>query len=311
MGVRLLIDADVIAYRAAFASEKTKYLVAEEDCKLLEYDDAKTAKASAELTDAYVWSRKEVADVDQATMIADVMVREMKDRYAAENPSVSLYLSGVGNFRYSIATRASYKGGRSQPPVHLKAVREHLIAMGAVVSAGEEADDLIGIAVTAEPTSVVCSIDKDLMQLPGRHYNFVTKEEVTVTKKAAVLNLYTQVIAGDSTDNIPGCGGMGPVKARKAIAECKNAYECWRTALDIYGAVYGKIGPGFCLETAHLVFVRRTVGGFFTPPMSNGMSNEAEKTEAHSNKAPSRGGRVSKRARAIDSGATDSAGGGV
>lgn len=303
---KLLLDLDVVAYRAAFAAEKTKYCVTNAGVSILGfYDDAKAAKEAGGV-DYTIWSRKDVQPVDQAILIADVMTKDIHDHYKAENPSSVGFLSGIGNYRFGIAARASYKGGRASPPTHLKAVREHLIARGAVVSAGEEADDLIGIAATSSPDSVVCSIDKDLMQLPGRHYNFVTKEEVTVSKKDAVLNFYVQVIAGDSVDNVPGCAGYGPVKARKALAECRNAYECWRTALDVYGSVYGPDGPKFALETAQLVYVRRTVGGFFTPPESNGMSNA--KTETHSNQATGGRRRVPVGARAIDSGATNTSG---
>jgi hypothetical protein len=111
-------------------------------------------------------------------MIVDVMIGDIRARFAESNPTVVVFLSGVGNFRHSIATRASYKGNRagSVPPKHLSAIRSHLVTKwNAVLSAGEEADDLIGIAMTAEPDSVSCSIDKDLLQLPGRHYDFFKK----------------------------------------------------------------------------------------------------------------------------------------
>lgn len=281
MGIKLLIDGDVCAYRAGFASEKTKYLV--EDTSEVTgqtvftvFDDAKAAKArAAEHGMSLVWSRKEVQPVDQAILICDVMIKDIKERYAAENPSVSVFLSGVGNFRNSIATRASYKGNRSGavPPVHLKAIRQHLIDRGAIVSQGEEADDLLGIAATAAPGSVVCSIDKDLLQIPGRHYDFVKKEEVTISPKQAVLNFYAQALSGDATDNVPGLTGIGPVKAKKALEGCNSPAECWDKAVELYYEEFGAtLGRRYAVEAAQLVYVRREVEKDWSPPSTRSLA---------------------------------------
>lgn len=268
----LIVDADVIAYRAGFATDKTKYLV-HNPTGYHEFDNAVDAKKE----EGIIWSRKEAEPEDKALMLVSVMIGDIRDRFAKENLSLRLYLSGVGNFRNSVATRATYKGNRSgtPQPTHMRAIREHLIDKGAIASKGEEADDLIGIAATENPGSVVCSIDKDLLQLPGRHYNFVTREEETVSQKDAVLNFYTQVIAGDRVDNVPGCEGYGPVKARKALEGCKNPYECWRTALDVYGSVYGADGAAFALETAQLVYIRRTVGEMWSAPAATKTQRQA------------------------------------
>lgn len=273
----LIIDGDVLCYRAAWATEKTKYVATQGTvinngpATFIEYfDDAKAAKAWAETRDgAMVWSRKEAEPEENAITIVDVMIRDIKERYATENLDSVLCLSGVGNYRHGIATRANYKGNRAgtPQPVHLRAIREHLISKGAVVSAGEEADDVIGIAATENPGSVVCSIDKDLMQLPGRHYNFVTKEEVTVSKKQAVLNFYAQVLSGDPVDNVPGLTSYGPVKAKKALADCRSPVECWYKALELYTAEFGpEDGPRYARECASLVYVRRKPGEVWAPP---------------------------------------------
>jgi 5'-3' exonuclease, N-terminal resolvase-like domain len=263
----LLIDGDVLVYRAGFATDKTKYLIAAEDCKLEYYDDAKTAKEHSH--GLPIWSRKEAEPEDKALMLVDIMIKDIKDHYGQENPTVSVYLSGVGNYRHGIATRATYKGNRSgsPQPCHMRAIRKHLIDRGAVVSAGEEADDLIGIAATADKSAIVVSIDKDLMQLPGRHYDFVKKEEVTVSAKEAVLNFYQQVLSGDSTDNVPGLSGVGPVRARKALADCRSPTDCWRVALNLYTAEFGDVyGPAYAVEAARLVYVRREVNETWEPP---------------------------------------------
>lgn len=312
---KLLIDGDVIAYRAGFAAEKSKYVVQKADGvgftpeSWTHFDDAKAAKDFGDDPTLFrMWSRKEVQPVEQAILIADVMIKDIRERYAAENPSVVVFLSGVGNFRNSIATRASYKGNRSGavPPVHLKAIRQHLIDRGAIVSQGEEADDLLGIAMTDNPDAVCCSIDKDLKSIPGRHYNFVTKEEVNVTPKAACINFYSQVLSGDSVDNVPGLTGVGPVKAQKALASCNNPAECWLAALQLYTNEFGpNKGPQYALEAARLVYVRRKVGEVWSPPSTRSLANETKKTETQRNAEESSQGGISQRTGEVDSGRSD------
>lgn len=270
--MRLLIDADVLAYRAGFATDKTKYLAEDgQGMKLGTYDDAKSAKEAAFSVGGIVWSRRESEPEDKALMLVDIMLGDIRAHYDSEKPSLHCYLSGVGNYRHSIATRATYKGNRSGqlPPTHLKAIRSHLVAKwGAELSQGEEADDRLGIEATKHfGPSIICSIDKDLLQIPGRHYDFVKKEETTIGAKEAVINFYSQVISGDSTDNVIGATGYGPIKARKALEGCRNPFDCWQAALAIYIKEWGDIaGPLHALECARLVYVRRKEGEIWNAP---------------------------------------------
>lgn len=269
--MKLLVDLDVIAYRAGFAAEKSLYLVCspvDSGSENMQYfDDAKSANEHKG-TGVTIWSRKDVQPVEQAILIADVMVKDIKERYGSENPSIVGFLTGVGNYRNSIATRASYKGNRagSVPPVHLKAIRSHLIERGAIVSQGEEADDLIARAAAENPGSVVCSVDKDLRSIPGRFYDFVKKEEQTISPKEASLNFYSQVLTGDSADNIPGLSGVGPVKARKALEGAKGPFDCWKRIVELYQKEFGAKGLEYALECARLVKLGMPKGVLWCPP---------------------------------------------
>lgn len=277
---RLLIDADILAFRAGFAAEKTLWLSLNPvGCVPHFFGDAKAAKEHAFSNDSIVWSRKELQSEETALMIVDSLIGDIRDHYRSESPTVHCYLSGVGNYRHSIATRANYKGNRSgqQPPAHLKAIRSHLVTKwGAELSVGEEADDAIGRASTQYAgSSVICSIDKDLKQLPGRHYDFVKKEEVTISPKEAWLNFYSQVISGDSTDNVPGLTGYGPVKARKALDGSKNNRSCWLKVLELYKAEFGPKAEQYVLECAQLVYVRRSEGDMFNAPAAKTQEQQA------------------------------------
>lgn len=155
--------------------------------------------------------------------VAKARLDDMLDKILLDTQveSFDIYLSdsAVNNFRYSVYPL--YKANRiGKPrPKHLEGLKEYLLTKwGAKFSEGMEADDALGIGQDEEnPTTVICSIDKDLKQIPGLHYNFVKEEWDDVSREKAVKEFYKSIIVGDVSDNIPGAYGMGPVKASKAI----------------------------------------------------------------------------------------------
>ena len=128
----------------------------------------------------------------------------------------------------------AYKAHRKQPkPKHYKAIREYLVKeWDAEIVGVIEADDALGIH--QDETSIICSIDKDLLQIEGRHYNFVKGEFSTITKEQGLMNFYTQMITGDTADNIKGIKGMGPVAAKKLLGK----YELEQDLFDITREAY-------------------------------------------------------------------------
>ena len=99
--------------------------------------------------------------------------------------------------------------------------------MGAQVIPGYEADDIIAMYATdLGPTDcVVMSIDKDLKQIPGDHYDFVSDSYETICEHEARQNFWSQALIGDSTDDIPGLNGVGPVTAQKILSELERESE--------------------------------------------------------------------------------------
>jgi hypothetical protein len=176
--MRALIDGDIVVYRGAASAEKEEQWVA-------------------------------LARADQ--MIQDILADTGSDSY-------SVYLTGTDNFRREIAP--SYKANRpDERPAHWQAVREFLVTHHkAEICNGHEADDQLGIQQDKERgTTVICSIDKDLLQIPGRHYNFVKKTFQEVGIDEGLEHLYLQSLIGDRSDNIIGVTGIGPVKAAQAL----------------------------------------------------------------------------------------------
>jgi DNA polymerase-1 len=156
-----------------------------------------------------------------ATSRCNALVEQILEEVKADE--YRLYLSGPNNFRKKIYP--AYKANRVQPPpIHLAVCKKFLEEKwGAVWTDGYEADDALGIAQT--PNSIICSIDKDLKQIPGLHYNFVKKEFDEVSVEQGFRSFYTQMLVGDASDNIKGCPGIGKAKAPRILAGCETEQE--------------------------------------------------------------------------------------
>ena len=223
--MHVLIDGDIIGYRIGFSTE-------EENEKIV-------VSRVATFIESMLWE-----DLDAETYQG--------------------YLTGSGNFRNDIARTAPYKGNRTAPkPKHLQFIRDYLVsAWDFKISEGEEADDSIAIAHTeSNYTTVIASIDKDFLQLPGKHWNFVKKEMTKVNEAEALLNFYRQVLTGDRVDNIIGLKGIGPVKADKILANCTSRAEMYLACIEAYSGSEERV-----IENCRLLWLRRTVGEIWQPP---------------------------------------------
>lgn len=226
----ILIDGDIVAYRCAYKSQE---------------DRAEYAAYSA---GSYL-----------SDLISDLYI------LIEDEPEYRVYLTGKGesNFRHDYAVTAGYKENRKdrEKPEHLAVIRQYLIdEWEAVVSDGEEADDLIAIAATNDPDSIIVSIDKDFDQIAGKHYNPNTNKLYDVAEEDAVRFLYEQILTGDRADNIIGIKGVGPVKAKKALADCVTERQMYDVCVEMYG------DPERVIENARLLYLRRKEGEIWNAP---------------------------------------------
>ena len=164
--------------------------------------------------------------LDIAKYRADVLVENILQGVGATDYQIYL-TDSEGNFRNQIST--SYKANRKkEKPKWLEELKEYLISTWkAKISLGQEADDALGIKQTEMETAetVICSIDKDLLQIPGYHYNFVKTEHSFITPEEGLYNFYKQLLVGDSTDNVDGCPKTGEVKAVARLSTLKGSSD--------------------------------------------------------------------------------------
>ena len=218
----ILIDADILVYRIGWSCND---------------EPEKTA----------------VSTIDG--FISDILLQLNVDE---ETDYYVLYLTGKGNFRKEYAVTAEYKGNRKdkEKPVHIQALRQHLIdKWAAVVTEGEEADDAIAIAGTTHgDKAIMVSLDKDFDQIPGWHYNFVKKRKYYVKPEEGLRFFYRQILMGDRIDNIVGIHGIGEKKSAKLLEDCKNEQDYYNVCVEKLGSEERVI------ENGRLLWLRRYEG---------------------------------------------------
>lgn len=96
-----------------------------------------------------------------------------------------------------------------------------------------EADDLIGMLVSSGQ-AIGVTVDKDLRQIPGWHWNPDKESEpLLVSGEEADKYFYQQWMTGDTTDNIWGLWKVGPARAKKYLD--KTPREEWdQGIMDMY-----------------------------------------------------------------------------
>ena len=229
--MKALIDADVIVYRVGYTTEDEEEFVAQARC--------------------------------------DEMMHSILDATKADDYHCYLSDGKEGNYRYQIFP--AYKANRTQPrPKHYQFLKEYILkSYKASIATGQEADDALGIEQCLlwkdyqglfgeDEPSVICSIDKDLLQIPGLHYNFVKGEIKYVTEWDGIKHFWNQVLQGDRADNIPGLPGIGPVKSERALRHCNNEEELFLAAREKYIDTYGEEGWEAAMRLAgKLLWIRR------------------------------------------------------
>ena len=172
-------------------------------------------------------------EVDIACLRAGKLMEEILSDVGASDHRTYLTHSS-SNFRKTIDPE--YKANRKDVvrPRHLPAVQEFLVNFfNAEWCNGYEADDALGMGQREEGTCI-CTLDKDLKQVPGHHYNWVKKEFTTVSTREGLLSLYTSSLVGDRSDNIIGVAGLGVVKAARALEGMVLEEEMYQRCKELY-----------------------------------------------------------------------------
>jgi 5'-3' exonuclease len=159
-----------------------------------------------------------------------------------EATSYRAFLTSSSNFRKQIYPE--YKANRTQPkPRHLRDLQVYsLDKLNAEYAPdGLEADDALAINQTED--TVICSLDKDLLQVPGHHFSWEINGKgwsrpdtfIEQTELEGLRLFYKQCLKGDTSDNVKGIEGLGEKKAAKILADCSSHLEMFNIVRDLYG----------------------------------------------------------------------------
>lgn len=275
----LLIDADSICYAAACIAEHKSYVVRSGTTAALLGPYASRKEFSiSESDEVYTSLQLDDFAVAAGAMRSKIalLLEECKTKFGKLHPK--FFLTGNGNFRERLPSRVVYKHNRANvaKPAYLNKLRSLMQQQyQTTVAHWMEADDAIAIELTAAPDSIVASIDKDLLQLPGQHC-VPGKGFESITKQSALTRLYTQILAGDATDGVPGCYRIGVESAAKLLRGVTSEQEMWEITIAAYEKSIKKTGDkcGYsnpvdaALETARYVYLLRKKPKFpHAPPL--------------------------------------------
>lgn len=199
--MKLLFDADIIAFKAAAATEQP-----------INWGDG-------------IWTlhgyEQDVIDHTMSYMqgVADKL----------DTQDVLLFLTGANNWRKDILP--SYKSNRkdTRKPLMLPFIRQFMVDnLGAIIVDTFEADDLLGIEATSTGDCIIVSEDKDLKTIPAMVYNPQKDDApVLIPEFTAAWNHMFQTLTGDSTDGYSGCPKVGPVAAKKILQDIDQVEDLW------------------------------------------------------------------------------------
>lgn len=218
----LLIDADIVAFKAAASAETP-----------VNWGDG-------------LWTLHSF-EQDVALRI-DEQIQKLEDEAPVQD--VALALSDKDNYRKKIADY--YKANRTnvRKPMLLPYARQYMVEKyNTIMYRNLEADDVLGILGSSNAETIIWSEDKDLQTVPAKHW--INGEVVEISVADANRFHLVQALVGDPTDNYKGCPSVGYKTAEKILAE-----DCsWDAVVKAYQSK--GLSESIALENARLAFILR------------------------------------------------------
>ena len=203
-----LIDADIVAFKAATATEQA-----------VDWGNGLWT-LHGYLSDAEAYIENYFTDLQDKLGRGDLC----------------LYLSDRQNWRRDILP--TYKANRegTRKPLMLPVICEWMQTRYLARSMPElEADDMLGIKATRDKDCIIVSEDKDLKTIPAKVFNPTKDTEPhDISEHEADYNFMFQTLTGDKTDNYSGCPSVGPKTAEKILSGASTIKDMWAAVTKAY-----------------------------------------------------------------------------
>jgi len=151
------------------------------------------------------------------------------------------------NFRKDISP--TYKLNRTQKRPDTLLLLHDMVKLeyNSVYGDGVETDDVVATLWAEEvekngiDSVIIMSLDKDYKQFPCwfYNYNYKNRELIKISEQEANENFYSQMIIGDTADNINYCNGYGKAYAKKLFKGSENEYSLINRTYRLYKEIYG------------------------------------------------------------------------
>jgi 5'-3' exonuclease len=173
------------------------------------------------------------------------IINKIEDVYEVDK--VMTFAGARGNFRKQISK--TYKANRKEsdrPPL-LNQLQEYVkFNYDAIAGEGVETDDVVATywkALTntfSREEVLIVSIDKDYKQFPCLIYDYHYKKQCfyDISEAEAKRNFWTQMISGDSADNVNYCKGYGEAYCKKAFKDCLSDYSFIKVTFALFKKIY-------------------------------------------------------------------------
>jgi hypothetical protein len=297
MSKLLLIDADTILYAAASQQQSNQCLATNTQYKTQRLFESKTTfnewvKITPDRTKD-MYSFETISEVTGEPRFAFQTIKQKIDTIveASGCKDYRVCIQGEGNFRKFYESKfVDYKGQRTAKPLLFAECFDYMekkYKSKCVVSVGQETDDYVNIQawdalrLNTSESLVVAYVDKDITangQGQYLNYNKLDKGVFWQDEKGQYLEYWTQVIVGDSADNLMGLevihketkekygiktNGAGPVAATKLLAGVTSEKEAAERVIEAYSLSWPEDWEQRISDNAFFLYLRRKEGEMF------------------------------------------------
>ena len=215
--------------------------------------------------DSMIYAAAFAEDLESAKESLDSRITGVLDYFETYHTVESFIVcsGSKGNFRKYLTD--TYKANRKdvEHPQFLKQLHYYAkTEWSSQYVIGAETDDLVASLFSQEVegvANVIVSIDKDYLQFKGWIYNYNKNTLIHNTKLDALRAFYTQMIVGDSADNIKVCKGKGKAYAKKLFNGCETEYQFIRKVFETYQDFYKSKARERYILTYNLLKLRTDV----------------------------------------------------
>ena len=291
------IDADSILYQCSGVQEKRFYtLKHKKSSNTLKIGSKKEAeewidrwvdeRPSTRTKEDFIVEKSQelTGSIDSAANLFRVKVRAIIEGISKSYTvgETFICIQGKDNFRKDLPAKWSkYKANRvSEKPLLFEELRDYVLseyALKCIVSDNEETDDVVVRACNSG--NVVAYIDKDIVaNSVGILYNYNSGELFYNSDTDRWMMFCTQMLIGDSSDNIVGVGSLsdsirelygisskrcGKVSAEKILEGVKDEKEAFERVIGVYKNTHGEDALPMMQETATFLWMCREKGEKF------------------------------------------------